>query len=494
MPVRSLYENQLHARLRAAKNPRVYTRDLAVRVPLPPTLRTPSQLVVLSGSAWSYQVPASNVVAANTTPNYAATGLPAGLAINASTGLISGTAPTVVSETHYTVTLSVRNQDGTTTRPLTLTVRPDGSPKIPLGMSLEVDMQRTTPLLIGGVRSAVTAPIPVPMVPASRLLAPMIVRKAYTSDINGAAYTVADVPVPVRAVLPIEGLGSPVQITYNGSATLPTAPGFYDVVATLDDPIYEASATGRLLITEARSVTVTLGNTTAPSATSPVTANYSVAGVSPQPVLTPVITYDGAPTFPSSPGQYAAKAVVADPTYFGSRVALISVGRPTATLAFGETTLAYDGSVRTPTVVTNPPGLATRVSIVGEGRLPGVYPVTAWIDDPAYVATPVAGTMTLRGLVITTPGDLSASGDNTGAVVRFEVGATSDGFTPTTFPAEASPPSGSFFPVGTTVVNVSARDADGQLWTKAFNVTVFPGPSRLQQINPFAGVAPGTAE
>lgn len=487
LPVRSLYENQLHARLRSTKNPRTYERDLAVRVPLPPTLRTPAELVVLSGSAWSYQIPASNVVAANTTPNYAATGLPAGLAVNATTGLLSGTVPTVVSETNYNFVLSVRNQDGTTTRPLTLVVRPAGSPKIPLALSLEVDTRRTTPLLLGGVRSQITAPIPVPMVPASRLLAPMIVRQTYTSDMNNAAYTQAAIPVPVRGVLAIEGLTSPVHVTYNGSPTLPTLPGYYDVVATLDDPIYEASATGRLLITAAAAVTVTLGNTSSPTASSPVTATSN------QPALTPIITYDGSPTFPSLPGHYTAKAVVADPTYFGSRLALVSVQRPTATLALGNTVLPYTGSVGAPTVTTTPPGLAARVSVVGQGILPGTYPITAWIDDPLYAHTPITGTMTINGLVISTPGDLVVNGTSAGSVVHFEVGASTDGFTAAT-PALASPPSGSLFPPGATSVTVTATDAQGQIWQKTFTVTVYPGPSQLQQVNPFSAVAPGTAE
>lgn len=486
MPVRSLYENQLHTRLRAAKNPRTYERNLPDRIPLPPTLRTPSQLVVISGATWAYQVPASNVVAANTTPNYTATGLPAGLTINATTGLISGTVPTVASETNFALTLSVRNQDGTTTRPLTLTVRPAGSPKIPLAITLEVDMQRTTPLLIGGVRSEITAPISVPMVPASRLLAPMIVRKSYTSDINNTAYTLADIPVPVRSVLPIEGLTSPVNITYNGSVTLPTAAGVYHVVAALDDPIYEASATGSLLITNAGAVTVTLANTTAPTAASPVTATSS------QPSIPPVITYDGSATFPITPGQYTAKAVVANADFFGSRLALISVQRPVATLTIGNSNLPYTSALGSPAITTNPPGLATRVSVVGQGILPGTYPITAWINDPNYSYTPVTGNMTISGLVISTPGNLTVSGNSSGAVVNFDVSA-GDGFTATT-PAFASPPSGSLFPVGTTTVNVTATDNNSQVWNQSFTITVFPGPSILQQINPSGGVAPGTVE
>ncbi len=486
MPVRSLYANQLETRLRVARNPHTHQANLPARINLPPTIRTPSQLVVLSGAAWSYQLPVSNVVAAITTPNYSATGLPAGLSINATTGLISGTVPTVATETHYNLTLSARNQDGTTTKSMNLTARPAGSPKIPLSMALEVDMNRTTPLLIGGVRSEITSAIPVPMVPASRLLAPMIVRKSYTSDINGTAYTPADIPVPVRGVLPIEGLTSPVNITYNGSAALPTAAGVYNVVATLDDPIYEASATGSLLITNAGAVTVTLGNTTAPTAASPVTATST------QPSIPPVITYDGSSTFPAIAGQYTAKAVVANADFFGSRLALISIQRPSATLTIGNSSLPYTGAAGSPAITTNPPGLATQVSVVGQGILPGTYPITAWISDPNYSSAPVTGSMTISGLVISTPGNLTVSGNSSGAIVNFNVSA-GDGFTATT-PALANPPSGSLFPVGTTTVNVTATDTNSQVWSKSFTVTVFPGPSVLQQINPGAGVAPGTVE
>ncbi len=489
MPVRSLYETQVATRLRAAKNPHRYQADLPVRVNILPEIRTPAQLFAPSGVAWSYQLPVSHIVAALRTPNYTATGLPPGVTISATTGLISGTLPTVTTATNYNLTLSARSLDGTTTKPMTLTVLPAGTAKTALSMTLEVDTRRTTSLAL---RSGQPAQL-VPMVPASRLLAPMIVRKDYLSDMNGAVYTLADIPVPVRPVLPVEGLTSPVTVTYNGSTNLPTAPGYYTVAATLNDPVYEATATAQLLITQAGAVTVNLGNTTAPTAASPVTATYNVPGVTPQPVLTPVITYDGSTTFPTVPGQYAAKAVIATPDYFGSRLALISVQRPTATLALGTTTLSYTGAVLSPAVTTNPPGLATQVSIHGQGILPGTYPITAWINDPAYSFTPVTGTLTIQGLVIATPGDLSISGDNSGAVVTFDVSASTDGFTPTV-PTFANPPSGSFFNVGTTPVTVTATDTNNQVWSKTFNVTVFPGPSQLRQINPSPGVAPGTVE
>ncbi len=483
MPVRSLYENQLNTRLAAARNPHRYEADPPERINYPPIFRTPDQLHASSGTAWSYQLPVSNIVPATRSPNFAVTGLPAGVSVNATTGLISGTLPAVATDTNFNLTLSARNIDGTTTKPMTLTVRPTGAPKIPLAMALEVDPNRTITIDVRGQGAS-----PVPMVPASRQLAPMIVRKSYISDFdNSTVYTASDVPVPVRGVLPVEGLTSPITVTYNGSAELPTAPGFYSVNATLDDPVYSASAAGQLLITTGNAVTVTLNNTNNATAANPVTATST------QPSIPPVITYDGSPAFPTTPGQYAAKAVVADPTFFGSRLALISVGRANATLTLGNLTRTYTGAVQNPTVTTNPPGLATRVSIHGQGILPGTYPITAWIDDPAYASTPVAGNMTITGLVISTPGNMTVSGTSQGAIVNFEVGASTDGFG-NDVPATATPPSGSLFPVGTTTVNVTATDTNNQVWSKSFTVTVFPGPSQIQQINPGAGVTPGTVE
>ncbi|MGA2458162.1 MAG: putative Ig domain-containing protein [Terriglobales bacterium] len=68
------------------------------------------------GSAFSYQITASN-----TPTSYGATGLPAGLSVNSTSGLISGTPTTAATST---VTLRATNSGGTGSASLTLTINP----------------------------------------------------------------------------------------------------------------------------------------------------------------------------------------------------------------------------------------------------------------------------------------------------------------------------------------------------------------------------------
>ena len=74
---------------------------------LAPVITSSASANVTAGSPFSYQITANNLPA-----SFAATGLPAGLGINTTTGLISGT-PTAVASTTAMITVSATNASGT---------------------------------------------------------------------------------------------------------------------------------------------------------------------------------------------------------------------------------------------------------------------------------------------------------------------------------------------------------------------------------------------
>ena len=93
------------------------TAQLTLTVnPPPPVITSPSTATATVGQAFSYQITATN----NPT-SFAATGLPANLTVDTSTGLISG-APSAAGS--FSITLSATNAGGTGMAPLTLTVSP----------------------------------------------------------------------------------------------------------------------------------------------------------------------------------------------------------------------------------------------------------------------------------------------------------------------------------------------------------------------------------
>ena len=92
------------------------TLTIAVAAPVITSATTASGTV---GTAFSYQITATN-----TPTSYGATGLPAGLSVSSTSGLISGTPTTAATST---ITLSATNSTGTGHAPLTLTVTTGGT-------------------------------------------------------------------------------------------------------------------------------------------------------------------------------------------------------------------------------------------------------------------------------------------------------------------------------------------------------------------------------
>ncbi|MBC8009533.1 MAG: HYR domain-containing protein, partial [Burkholderiales bacterium] len=121
-----------------------------------------------------------------------------------------------------------------------------------------------------------------------------------------------------------------------------------------------------------------------------------------------------------------------------------------------------------------------------------------WAERSNFTTTFLSAvTPDTTGPVLLTPGDLDVEAAGTsGATVSFEVSAEDalSGYAA----AVATPPSGSLFPLGPTIVSVTAADAAGNVSTTSFTVTVrprsLPAPFTLQQIKPYSGVAPGSVE
>jgi len=86
----------------------------AVVLPAAPVISSATTASGIVGAAFSYQI-----VASGSPTSYSATGLPAGLTVNAASGLISGT-PTAVATS--TVTLRATNAGGSASKTLTITV------------------------------------------------------------------------------------------------------------------------------------------------------------------------------------------------------------------------------------------------------------------------------------------------------------------------------------------------------------------------------------
>jgi hypothetical protein len=129
---------------------------------------------------------------------------------------------------------------------------------------------------------------------------------------------------------------------------------------------------------------------------------------------------------------------------------------PAPAAPFGATLSVFNG--------TNPNG-AWRLFVVDDagidaGSIAGGWSLTITTAEPVCCISPC---------VLTCPADVVQANDagQCGAIVNFNVGVDGSCGVVT-----SSPPSGSFFPVGTTMVTVTATKQDSTTTTCTFNVTV----------------------
>jgi uncharacterized delta-60 repeat protein len=205
-------------------------------------------------------------------------------------------------------------------------------------------------------------------------------KNAATVILGNLSQTYDGTPKSVSVTTTPSGLT--VNVTYNGSASLPVNAGSYTVIGTINDPIYAGSATNTLVINKA-SATVTLGNLSQTYDGTP--KNVSVTTTPPG--LTVDVTYNGSGTPPTNTGSYTVVGTVNHPNYQGSATDTLVIGKAAATVTLGNLIQAYDGTPKSVSVATAPPGLTVNVTYDGSPSPPisvGSYLVIGTVSDQNY--------------------------------------------------------------------------------------------------------------
>ncbi|MEO6003302.1 MAG: MBG domain-containing protein [Opitutus sp.] len=162
---------------------------------------------------------------------------------------------------------------------------------------------------------------------------------------------------------------------------------------------------------------------------------------SPKPVgvtTTPIglaadVTYNGSATAPTNAGSYALLANISDANYTGFASGTLSIAQATVTLLLSNTQQTWDGSAKSVSVTTTPPGLSTSVTYDGSASAPsavGTYNVGASVTNPNYTGStdgsfqivPAVATITLANLTSTydgSPKPVSSTTSPTGLNVTY---------------------------------------------------------------------------
>jgi len=209
----------------------------------------------------------------------------------------------------------------------------------------------------------------------------LVIGKATASVTLGGLSQIYD-GVAKMAVAATAPVGLEVNVTYNGATSAPVNAGSYTVIGTVNNPNYQGNATGSLVIGKAPA-TVILGNLTQAydGVAKAVTVVTAPAG------LTVDLTYNGAPNAPVNAGNYAVAAVISNPNYQGSATGTLSIDQPPATVTLGNLSQVYDGTAKTATVTTAPPGLPVITTYNGSPNAPvnaGRYAVVVTVNNPNY--------------------------------------------------------------------------------------------------------------
>ena len=191
--------------------------------------------------------------------------------------------------------------------------------------------------------------------------------------------------------------GLTVRITYDGSATAPTAAGAYAVAATVATAGYEGSTTGILAVAKA-AATVSLGDL----AQTYDGEEKSVAAATLPAGLAVDVAYDGLPTPPTAAGTYAVVAAIDDANYEGEATGTLTVAKAETAVTLHDLAQTYDGTSQEVSADTDPTGVALELTYNGSSAAPvaaGRYVVVAVVDDENHQGS-ATGTMTVAKMAV----------------------------------------------------------------------------------------------
>jgi Subtilase family/MBG domain len=291
--------------------------------------------------------------------------------ITARDGGISNTAGVTVIPGVASIVLGSLNQtyDGTP-KPVTATTNPPG-----LSVAITYDNQSVIPTNVNSYAVEATITDINYQGSASDTLA--IEKAAASVDLTNLAQTYDGTPKSITSTTTPENL--PVSLTYNGASTPPTDAGTYTVVASVDAPNHQGSATQSLVIEKA---TATLELTDL-AQTYDGTPKSITATTTPE-NLPVSLTYNGASTPPTDAGTYTVVATIDAPNHQGTATQSLVIEKATTSIALTSLAQTYDGSPKPVIALTTPENLAVSISYNGAPTPPveaGTYTVTAVVND-----------------------------------------------------------------------------------------------------------------
>jgi PKD repeat protein len=484
------------------------------------------------GLAFSWQI-APVAVPAST--SYGASGLPAGLSVNATSGAITGTPTT---QGTYNATVSATNTLGLGSAALTIVIGPPVpaitsartlTGKVGVAVSFQVVATNGATayaaanlppgLSISATSGAITGK---PTAAATYVATLYATNSAGTGTntltitvlplapvISGTLTAAATVGVPfsyqiAAAYAPASygASGLPTGLAVNTATGLisgtPTAPGTAAVTITAVNVSGTASKTLTITVVNPPTVQITSSATAAGPAGSPFTYQITGSnsptsfGASGLPTGLSVNATSGAITgTPTVQGTTTATITATNASGTGSAPLTITIGPPPPVITSIKTATGKVGIALTYQIVatngataygaTNlPPGLsvsATSGAITGKPTAAGTFPVTLAATNAVGPSTAIL-TITVLPLAPTLSGPFTASG-SVGSPFSYQITASSN---PTTYTATGLPPglavdpaagliSGTPTAAGTYAVTISATNASGTA-SKTLTITI----------------------